>query len=126
MFWIGIGCRRGTSKQLIETAIAEVLDRHHVFKSAIVGLATADFKSNEPGLLEYCQDYNLPLRYFSAAELRAIVVPNPSDAVAQLGTFSVAEAAAMCAAKTDALWVSKQVMQKTVTIAIAQVPTLET
>jgi len=122
MFWIGIGCRRGASKQIIETAIVEILDQHHILKTAIVGLATADFKSNEPGLLEHCQDYSLLLRYFSAAELRAIVVPNPSDAVARMGTLSVAEAAAMCAAKTDSLWVSKQVIQKTVTIAIAQVP----
>ncbi len=122
MLWIGIGCRRGTSKQTIETAIAQVLDRHHLSKSAIAGLATVDLKSDEPGLLEYCQDHNVPLRCFSAAELQAIDVPNPSEAAIQIGTLGVAEAAAMGAARTDSLLVSKQVIQRTVTIAIAQIP----
>jgi cobalamin biosynthesis protein CbiG len=118
--WIGIGCRRGTSKEQIQTAIAQVLKSHALEQATVLGIATVDRKSNEPGLLEYCQDQALPLRYFSAVRLKLIPVPNPSSTVAlYLETSSVAEAAAMCAAEAQNLKVTKQVIQG-VTIAIAE------
>lgn len=116
MLWIGVGCRRGTSKETIESAIAQVLNQYQLSESAIAGIATVDLKSNELGLLQYCQDHDLPLRFFSAAQLQAIAVPNPSP-----DRVSVAEAAAICAAGSDALKVSKQVIGKMVTIAIAEI-----
>ncbi|MER3435384.1 MAG: cobalamin biosynthesis protein CbiG [Leptolyngbya sp. ERB_1_1] len=118
--WLGIGCRRGTSKQTINSAIAQVLEQHQLSSGAIVGIATVDRKRHEAGLLEYCQEHELPLSLFSADQLQAIAVPNPS--VDRIGTPSVAEAAALCAAGSNILRVSKQAIEKTVTIAIAQIP----
>lgn len=118
--WIGIGCCRNTSSTTIQAAIAQVLTEYQLFGTTIMGIATLDRKSDEVGLLEYCRDHSLPLRYFSAAQLNLISVPNPSIRVAAMTeTPSVAEAAAMCAAGTQSLIVPKRVLQG-VTIAIAE------
>jgi cobalamin biosynthesis protein CbiG len=99
ILWVGIGCQRGTSKMLIEYAVREVLRMDQFSEGAIAGIATIDQKAHEAGLLEFCRDHHLPLRCFSAAVLHAVVVPNPSRQVeAQIGTPSIAEAAALCAA----------------------------
>jgi cobalamin biosynthesis protein CbiG len=120
--WIGIGCRRGISKAILQSAIAQILFDHHVDERLIAGIATIDRKSDEVGLLEYCQDQSLPLCCFSAQQLSAIAIPTPSDSVKKLiETPSVAEAAAMCAAKTHILKVPKQVILG-VTLAIAHSP----
>ena len=100
VFWVGIGCERGTSKALIEQAIRDVFQAHHWAEGAIAGIATIDLKADEVGLLELCRDRALPLRCFSAEELCAVAVPNPSEVVkSEVGTPSVSEAAAILAAE---------------------------
>lgn len=99
VLWVGIGCVRGTSQQLIERAIEQVLLENQLPESAIAGIATIDLKSHETGLVELCQQRNLPLKTFPYDVLNKVSVPNPSKVVAkQVGTPSVAEAAALCAA----------------------------
>jgi cobalt-precorrin 5A hydrolase/precorrin-3B C17-methyltransferase len=98
VLWVGIGCERGTSRELIETAIGQVCQRNHLAEGAIAGIATIDIKADELGLVELCRDRNWPLRTFSAQMLRSVSVPTPSDVVNQeVGTPSVAEAAAILA-----------------------------
>ena len=104
VLWIGIGCERGTSRELIETAIQNVCRSYHLAESAIAGIATIDTKSNETGIVELCQGRNWPLKTFSAEVLSSQEVPNPSNIVAkEVGTPSVAEAAALCAASGESL-----------------------
>ena len=99
VLWVGIGCERGTSQTLIETAIAEVCRVNHLSQHAIAGVATIDLKADESGLIETCKAHQWPLRCFSADVLKQIEVPTPSDVVEQaVGTPSVAEAAAIAAA----------------------------
>lgn len=96
--WVGIGCKRGTSKIIIEQAIRSVFQAHDLAESAIAGMATIDTKANETGLVEFCRDRHLPLRCFAAEALRSVCVPHPSGAIAAaIGTPSVAEAAALLA-----------------------------
>ncbi len=98
VLWIGIGCQAGTSRELIETAIAQVCRAYHLAEGAIAGIATIDAKSGEIGLLELCRSRNWPLKTFAADVLSSVEVPNPSNVVAKtVGTPSVAEAAALCA-----------------------------
>lgn len=112
VLWVGIGCERGTSRQLIETAIRQVCQDHQLAEDAIAGIATIDLKADEAGILELCSERNLPLRTFPADVLRSVTVPNPSVVVdAEVGTPSVAEAAALCAAKSQTLLVSKQIFK---------------
>jgi len=134
VLWVGVGCERNTPRTLIETAIQQVLKQYHLAEAAIAGIATLDIKADEPGLVELCQDRNWPLRTFSPEVLRVREVPNPSQVVeAEVGTPSVAEAAALQAAGVKTLWVSKQIYRdplptastsnrigQAVTVAIAQ------
>ena len=168
VLWVGIGCERGTSRQVIETAIQQAClnipipnrdlyatasdtpyvlsDSHmgdvfsanenrynHLASGAIAGIATIDLKADEVGLVELCRARNWPLRTFPSDVLRSVSVPNPSAVVeAEVGTPSVAEAAALYAArglavdsKPNTLVVSKQIFRSegqpgAVTVAIAQ------
>ncbi len=127
ILWVGIGCERGTSAQLIETAITDTLKKYHLSPKAIAGIATIDLKADEVGLLELCQSWNLPLKTFSAQQLSQVDIPNPSKIVQQeVGTPSVAEAAAVLASNTsNSLIVPKQIIKVpsqsgAVTVAIAQ------
>ena len=98
VLWVGIGCKRGTSRELIETAIEQVCRAYHLAESAIAGIATIDTKANEGGIIELCQERNWPLKTFAANILNSVEVPNPSEIVTpKVGTPSVAEAAALCA-----------------------------
>ena len=134
VLWVGIGCQRGTPRQVIETAIQQICQQHQLVESAITGIATIDHKADEVGLVELCRDRHWPLRTFCPNTLRSIRVPNPSAAVkAKVGTPSVAEAAALCAvlsclgaSKTPHLLVPKQIFRLAgqpgaVTVAIAQI-----
>jgi len=132
VLWVGIGCERGTSKELIETAIGQVCQSNHLAESAIAGIATIDIKADEEGLVQLCCDRNWPLRTFPADILRSVNVPNPSAVVdKEVGTPSVAEAAALVAANgvgarhVVPLRVAKQIFKLesqpgAVTVAIAQ------
>ncbi|NEN87541.1 MAG: precorrin-3B C(17)-methyltransferase [Okeania sp. SIO3H1] len=100
VLWIGVGCERGTSKKLIATGIQQVFQANHLAEGAIAGIATIDIKADEIGLVEFCQEKNLPLRTFSSELLSCVEVPTPSNVVAQeVGTPSVAEAAAILGAR---------------------------
>ncbi|NET42777.1 precorrin-3B C(17)-methyltransferase [Okeania sp. SIO2B3] len=100
VLWIGVGCERGTSKKLIATGIQQVFQANHLAEGAIAGIVTIDIKADEIGLVEFCQEQNLPLLTFPAELLSCVEVPTPSNVVAQeVGTPSVAEAAAILGAK---------------------------
>ncbi|MEH2348705.1 MAG: cobalamin biosynthesis protein [Nostoc sp.] len=103
VLWVGIGCKRGTSWQLIDWAIEEVFRENQLCQSAIAGIATIDTKASEVGLVELCQLRNLPLKTFSAENLCSVCVPNPATITDhKVGTPSVAEAAAILAANPTA------------------------
>jgi cobalt-precorrin 5A hydrolase/precorrin-3B C17-methyltransferase len=101
VLWVGMGCERGTCKELMAWAIESVCQSRHLAAGAIAGIATLDLKADEPGLLQLCQENHWPLRCFTPEALKAIPVPNPSKTVADaVGTPSVAEAAAILAASS--------------------------
>ncbi|MGK7893559.1 MAG: precorrin-3B C(17)-methyltransferase [Xenococcus sp. (in: cyanobacteria)] len=141
VLWVGIGCERGTAKELINQAITQTFAQYNLAEEAIACIATIDLKADEIGLLEVCRDRDLPLQTFSAAILKQVIVPTPSTVVNQeVGTPSVAEASAISAARlfdsqnikllkqelaSHPLIVTKQIVKQeqqsgAVTIAIAQ------
>ncbi|WP_051470068.1 precorrin-3B C(17)-methyltransferase [Fischerella sp. PCC 9605] len=112
VLWVGVGCERGTSRDLIAAAIQQVFAANNLAESAIAGIATIDIKADEVGLMELCQERHWPLKTFSSEILRTVSVPNPSQVVEQeVGTPSVGEAAALCAAKSKTLLVPKQIFK---------------
>ena len=54
---LGIGCRRGTPGDVIETAVRETLEEHHLDIRGVSGAASIDLKKDEAGLLETEQRY---------------------------------------------------------------------
>jgi Cobalamin synthesis G C-terminus len=98
MLIVGIGCKRGTSKEFIAEAVNQTFADYQLFKQYIIGAATSEAKSHEIGLLEYCNHYSLPLILFPSDMLAMVSVPNPSRVVDKnVKTASVAEAAALLA-----------------------------
>ena len=94
--WLGIGCERNTSLSLLERTVDQALASEGLAAEAVAGLASASRKADEPALLQLAQQRGWPLRCFSSEELAGVPVPNPSAVVlAELGTASVAEAAAL-------------------------------
>jgi cobalt-precorrin 5A hydrolase/precorrin-3B C17-methyltransferase len=103
--WLGMGCERGTDLALLERLVQRGLAAAGLAESAVAGLASIDRKGDELALLELARRHGWPLRLFGADALAAVAVPNPSDRVAaEMGTGSVAEAAALLAAQAHPPW----------------------
>jgi cobalt-precorrin 5A hydrolase/precorrin-3B C17-methyltransferase len=124
--WVGIGCQLGVSKLFVRQAIESVFAAYDLDLATIAGLATLDRKANEVGLVAYCQESRLFLKTYPPERLNAVMTAHSSQLVSALvGTTSVAEAAALCAAQTDILLVPKQKFRLnaesgSVTLAIAK------
>jgi len=98
---LGMGCDRNTVLKTLETAIDFALQEISQSYDAVVALATIDKKNDEIALLELSRKQSWPLRFYSAAQLAQVEVPNPSAVVLKyMGTPAVSEAAAMLAANT--------------------------
>ena len=68
---LGIGCKKGTSQDVIQKQITEMLTAHGILEEAVDMAATIDLKANEPGLLSLTEKKGWKFRTFSAEELRA-------------------------------------------------------
>ena len=93
---VGLGSSRGVRapavRALLRTAVSNT--------AQICAFATVDRRCDEPGLLAVIGQYGAPLRCYSPGELDLVDVPNPSEPVrGHVGTRSVAEAAALLAAR---------------------------
>jgi ferredoxin len=93
---VGLGSSRGVRT----AAVWSVLRSAVVDLAAIRAFGTIDRRRDEPGLLAVTREHGAPLRCYPAAELDAMDVPHPSEGVrGHVGTRSVAEAAALLAAR---------------------------
>lgn len=66
---LGVGCRRGTSCEQLEAALAEFLEQNALPLASVVSLASIDLKQDEPGLLALAGAHGWKTRFFSAEEL---------------------------------------------------------
>ena len=106
---LGLGCHRGIETAEVEKLIDDCLTEAGVSPLSIACLATVETRALEPAFLELSRRLARPLIIFSKDELSRVATPNPSGKVlAQIGVPSVCEAAAMLAAKTDSLTISKR------------------
>ncbi|MFF9157427.1 precorrin-3B C(17)-methyltransferase [Streptomyces sp. NPDC014846] len=95
---VGVGASRGAPAEEVLGLIGEALRDAGLAAGSVAELATVDAKAAEPGLVAAAGRLGVPLVTYSAEELAAVEVPNPSDApLAAVGTPSVAEAAALAA-----------------------------
>lgn len=115
---LGIGCRRGTEFGSIAKAVDKVLEDNNIDRRAIKCVASAELKSNEKGLLEYCRENGWDAVFYKTEELKAVLGEFTSSEFVKsvVGVDNVSERAAVIGA--DKLIVKKTVLDG-VTAAIA-------
>ncbi|MGW5771935.1 precorrin-3B C(17)-methyltransferase [Streptomyces longwoodensis] len=93
---VGVGASRGVPADEVLRLVEEALRDAGLSARSVAELATVDAKADEPGILAAAARLGVPVVTYSAGELAAVDVPNPSAApLAAVGTPSVAEAAAL-------------------------------
>ncbi|GAB1330373.1 precorrin-3B C(17)-methyltransferase [Streptomyces sennicomposti] len=93
---VGVGASRGAPVDEVLELVGGALREAGLSARSVAELATVDAKSDEPGIVGAAGRLGVPLVTYTAEELAAVVVPNPSGApLAAVGTPSVAEAAAL-------------------------------
>lgn len=115
---LGIGCRRGTEKEAIQAAVEQVFQAHHLDFRAVKSAASIDLKKDEEGLLSFCREQNIPIRFYTAEELKAVSGDFTPSAFVQsvTGVDNVCERSALMGA--DDLIVRKTASHG-VTVAVA-------
>ncbi|MFE9683858.1 precorrin-3B C(17)-methyltransferase [Streptomyces sp. NPDC006285] len=93
---VGVGASKGAPVEEVLGLVEDALRDAGLSARSVGELATVDAKAGEPGILGAAERLGVPLVTYTAEELAAVDVPNPSDApLAAVGTPSVAEAAAL-------------------------------
>ena len=126
---LGLGCDRGTPATTIARCIDEALAQAQATLADVQAVASIDLKADEIGLAEVASANGWVIRFYAAAELAVVAVPNPSETVRKYtGTPSVSEAAALLAAGADQthLIIEKHKLRgpdgRNATVSIARIP----
>ena len=126
---LGLGCDRGTPAATIAQCINEALAEAGAMLADVHAVASIDLKTDEFGLAEVAQANGWTIRFYPAAELAAVDVPNPSETVRKYtGTPSVSEAAAILVAGADQTYliIEKHKLRgpdgRNATVSIARIP----
>ena len=125
---VGIGCRKGVPAERIEAAVCKALaltpGQRRI--GEIREVATIDLKAEEPGLLDFCAQHDLPLRVIARATVAARPwVTLPSAWVQQnVGVDGVCEPCALIASGRGTLLVPKTTLDG-VAVAVVQDRNLE-
>lgn len=108
--YVGIGCRKGATKEAIQTAVQNALLDAQIDFRAIKTLASVDRKEQEPGLQEFAAYHRLPIRFFSSQELAQAEGTFTGSAFVQqtVGVDNVCERAAVLGSGGGCLVIQKQ------------------
>lgn len=101
ILFLGIGCRKGVLEEDLEAFVLQILESANVSRQALAGVCTVDLKGKEPGLLAFCEKWDLPLYTFSPQALMEIPGKfHSSSFVAQVtGADNICERAAAAGSK---------------------------
>lgn len=66
---VGIGCRKGTSCEVIKTGVRECLKESGLSEAQIRAVVSIDLKAQEPGLHAYCEEIRAQFITYSADRL---------------------------------------------------------
>ncbi len=118
---LGIGCRRGATKENILRIIENVLIDNRLSTKSIKHIATIDIKKNEPGLCHAAQVLGVPVLTVSKNDIIGIEHEfNCSDFVKKaIGVGAVCEPAALLTSKNGEIIVEKK-KSKGVTVAVVR------
>ena len=62
--WIGLGCERNTSKELIEESLKNFLVTNNLSPLSIAGFASIDLKKDEQAIIKISKENNWPIKFF--------------------------------------------------------------
>jgi cobalt-precorrin 5A hydrolase / precorrin-3B C17-methyltransferase len=117
---VGIGCERGTDPQEVQDLVSATLAEFGLARAAIASFASIDLKEDEAAISALGN-----VQFFTTKQLndQSQRIMRPSEIVrAEVGTPSVAEAAALAAAGPEAELIVPKQKSKRATIAIAKAP----
>lgn len=119
---LGVGCKKGTSQEAMEEALATMLSKAKLSELSICAAATIDMKKDEPGLLAFCRSHNWPLYTYSAEQLKRAMGSFTTSAFVEsvTGVDNVCERSAVLAAGGALRW--KKNAGSGVTMAVALKP----
>lgn len=117
---LGIGCRKGISEEAIARAVTAVCQREGIAEEAICAVGSIDLKAEEPGLLAYCRHKKLPVKFYTAEELRRVPGEFPASGFVSsvTGVDNVCQRAAMLGAQTC---IAEKTAMDGVTVALAEI-----
>lgn len=118
---IGIGCRRGVTKDEIIKAVRHALVAARISIKHISCIATIDLKENEQGLQDACAKLGIPLKIISADMIKKFngTYERSSFVKEKIGVEGVSEPCALITAKRPKLILPKTIVGR-VTVAVAK------
>ena len=78
---LGLGCDRDTPLATVRAAIEAALAACPAQLAEVAAVASIDLKADEPALAQLAAEQGWTIRFYSAAELATVDVPNPSATV---------------------------------------------
>lgn len=128
-FALGIGCKKGTSPELLKQTAEQFLQTHHLTFAHLAKITSCEHKKEEQAILDLAKFLQLPAEFYKEEVLNQIAVPNPSQkAEEETGTKSVAEASCLMGAnypQVKRLFAEKTRCENCITLALARLPHAE-
>jgi len=118
---VGVGCRRGASKESIAAAIQDGLSQVGASICDVRMIASADIKMDEGGLLSAAHELGLSVRFIASEEIVSTTrkFQRSKFVAARVNLPAVAEPAALLAGRRTQLILPKRIFHG-VTVAIAR------
>ena len=118
---VGVGSRKGISKEKVKKAISNVLEANHLDRKCIRLIASVDLKKKEKGLLQACDDLDIPLVFINREDIKHFKADFLGSQAAErhIGVMGVCEPCALIAGRRTKLVSQKQIIDG-VTIAVAK------
>ena len=123
---VGVGCARNADAEELWSLVTTTLQNAGIAQGAVACVATIDLKGDEPAMNTVAKRLGVPLRLFTAEELEAQNIANPSDVVfAEVGCHGVSEGAALAASDGKLVVEKTKTANTTCAIARADAPITE-
>lgn len=118
---VGIGCRKNTPQERIESAIKLALQNVNLPIEAITGLYSIDIKKDEIGIVSFSEKHSVQFETFTSQELNQVQCEcEPSEFVKKItGSDNICQRAAFLGSKNEIL-IKEKTVYNGVTIALAQ------
>ncbi len=117
---VGIGCKRGTSKEELVKGLDTVMKKHNLAYESIKKIATVDIKANEIGIIELAKDLGRNLVIITREDIKKV----EDDFIGsefvknQIGVGCVSEPCALLASNGNGNFLEQKYVYNGITISI--------